>query len=711
MGVEQVPETPPAVPWARGGPPSLARRLHVNDVGPLRRVNLATGEVFEERVDLRIPGRGLDVVWARRYRSRRTHDSPLGHGWTHGYDVSVAKAGTGLELRCWGRRDVFQRRANGTYTRRQFFVEGRKELDGTYTFTFPDRGEWRFHALGPAPEAGKLAAIVDRHGNQVSLDYDAQGRLETLTDTLGRALDLSYGPDGRLASVTDFSGRTVVYEHYGPGEPGGSAGDLKSVRSPIVTGTPNGNDFPAGKTVVYTYSKGFADQRLNHNLLTITDAKGQTFLRNVYHRTTRATSIPFDRVVRQVWGDAGERIDVHYARRPRGPGKLAALGILATVNDRVGNVCEYEYDDRNRLVASRRYTGRADPDRRTTGTGNRPAGRLRPSDPDYYETRYAWNGDGLCTRMTFPEGNELRLVYESSVVSGADVRSRGNLRRIVRLPGARGGSHPALVEELEYDSERNLPTLHRDARGNASIFTRDAANGDLLQVQHRVSSAVEDFEYNSFGQVTAHVHPDDGGGRRRDEFTYHASGDEEGYLKEVVVDALNTALTTTYQYDAVGNVVAIWTGRGNDSLYVVNALDQVVRWYGPEVDLDGTLVRYERDFWYDANDNPVRVDVLNVDDAGGVGSNPHLTTSYEYDTLNRITRVVQEVDAANDVVGEVEYDANRNPTRVRSGRPRATPSWASSTTSETCSSGPCAPRAIPATSRRRSWTTTATATS
>ena len=41
--------------------------------------------------------------------------------------------------------------------------------------------------------------------------------------------------------------------------------------TPAVTGTCTGNDFPDGKTTVYTYSKGFDDDRLNHNLLTITD--------------------------------------------------------------------------------------------------------------------------------------------------------------------------------------------------------------------------------------------------------------------------------------------------------------------------------------------------------------------------------------------------------------------------------------------------------
>ena len=73
--------------------------------------------------------------------------------------------------------------------------------------------------------------------------------------------------------MTDFAGRSVRYAYFGQNEPGGSFGDLKSVTSPAVSATPNGNNFPNGKTTGYTYSKGFADQNLNHNLLTITDGR------------------------------------------------------------------------------------------------------------------------------------------------------------------------------------------------------------------------------------------------------------------------------------------------------------------------------------------------------------------------------------------------------------------------------------------------------
>ena len=53
---------------------------------------------------------------------------------------------------------------------------------------------------------------------------------------------------------------------------------------------------------------------LNHNLLTITDPKGHTYLINEYHTTTDPNNFNYDRVTRQTWGDPGDIIDFTYVR-------------------------------------------------------------------------------------------------------------------------------------------------------------------------------------------------------------------------------------------------------------------------------------------------------------------------------------------------------------------------------------------------------------
>src|SRR5437879_5510334 len=65
---------------------------------------------------------------------------------------------------------------------------------------------------------------------------------------------------------------------------------------PEVICTTHGNDFPVGKTDHYAHSSGFTDERLNHNLTSMTDAKGQLWLQVFYAPTADPTKVAFDNV-------------------------------------------------------------------------------------------------------------------------------------------------------------------------------------------------------------------------------------------------------------------------------------------------------------------------------------------------------------------------------------------------------------------------------
>ncbi len=70
-GLEAPPEAPPAQPSSSGCGSSV----------DVPNVYLHSGEFFASTVDLRIPGRGLDFVWARKYRSRNGPNQAQGNGW------------------------------------------------------------------------------------------------------------------------------------------------------------------------------------------------------------------------------------------------------------------------------------------------------------------------------------------------------------------------------------------------------------------------------------------------------------------------------------------------------------------------------------------------------------------------------------------------------------------------------------------------------
>ena len=634
---------------------------------------LFSGEAHYSAVDLRIKGRGLDFIWARKYRSRLGPNTAQGNGWDFSYNIRIQRLGQDIEVFDGNtRQDIFCRQPDGTYVADQFFREGIFDGAGVFTLKFADTGTWVFRPLDGSAAQGKIDHIADRNGNTLQMQYNGSGKLVVVTDTLNRNISIGYNADGFIDTVTDFTGRQVRYSYWQNGEAGGSAGDLKSATSPIVVGTPNGNDFPVGKTTTFTYSIGAVDAPLNHNLLTVTDPLGQNWLRNEYSTVTDPTDLRYDRTVNVYWGDAADRISLDYVPQIPGVGNdFATIKII--VNDRVGNVSEYLYDGGNRCVDHRAFTGRAVPGQTTTETVNRPANPLRPADPAYFETHYQWNIDSRPTRIVYPNGNVVENTYELALDANAPRRYRGNLRTRRQLPGPLGGDQAEIVEQFEYNTGAggccggdNFVTRAVDGRGNETLHNYDA-HGNRTHTQHRIASIVEDWEYNTFGQMTAHVLPDNGSGsRRRDEMTYYAGGPQKGYLQGQIMDAGGFNLLQTYEYNAVGDVIRQVDPRGHDTLYLVNALDQVVRQTSREV-TNGSGVRYQRDTYYNANDNVVRADIQNIDELGILQANTHFTTTFDYEILNRPIRMTQEVDPGHNVVMEYAYDANRNRTLVRNG--------------------------------------------
>ena len=392
-------------------------------------VSLFSGEVQACVVDLAIPGRELDFVWARTYHSRlgRSH-AP--NGWTFSYDVSCAQNGAGgIDVfDGTGRKDTFTLGTNGTYTCPQLFREGTLS-NNTFTLTFADTGHWVFNPFDGTASAGLVHQVITRNGSTITLSHNAtSGRLEQVVDDLGRTNTVAYDTSGRLLSVTDFSGRTVTYHYYTglPSDKGGSAGDLKSVTSPPVTGTPDGNDFPDGKTTSYTYTSGYplALDRQNHLLLSSVDALGQTTVQFSYDLS--ATSESYLRCTTSQCG-ANPPTVCSYAHQVHLPWFRCA------VNDPVGNVTECDFDSRGRCVAERDFTGRATPGTLVTNALTQLSGKLRDSDPDYFETQWTWNNDSLCTSETSPGGQQVRCVYQSDFDPATPARKRADCRVVREL--------------------------------------------------------------------------------------------------------------------------------------------------------------------------------------------------------------------------------------------------------------------------------------
>ncbi|MCI0637002.1 MAG: DUF6531 domain-containing protein, partial [Actinobacteria bacterium] len=362
-----------------------------------------------DRVDLAIPGRGeIHFRLTRRYRSRIQYDGPLGHGWDFNYDEKIRVEPNG-DVTCVNGKshvDTWRRNGDGSYTPPPgFFGTLIRDVDGTYVFREPDGFRRVFRPNG------QLLCHVDRFGNRMLFAHDHRGNLDFVVDPYGRQIDFVFQRfelgggafADRLVRVVDFIGREVVYAYD-------ERGDLVAVRTPIVVGTSTGNDFPQGRTERYAYSSGFADERLNHNLLEhflpeeVAAGGPPAFVWT--YGTDPSDPLAFDRVIQRVRGAtnasgvaAGGVETFAYAVLNEGapPGDLELPRAKTTVTDRNGNVTEHYFNERQSAILERRLTR-----------------GLRPGEPAAYETRSFYDEDGQLVQRVFPEGNELRIVYDTA---------------------------------------------------------------------------------------------------------------------------------------------------------------------------------------------------------------------------------------------------------------------------------------------------------
>ncbi len=428
----------------------------VQDSGP-GTVFLHNGEFSHHSVDLEIPGRGINWKFERKYRSGVIFDGPLGHNWELNYNrrLFVETTGSVTRMDGMGRADRYALSAGRYSAPAGFYTRLRRDRDGT----FVERDKRGTKVIYGRPDRNGIARMTelrDGNGNRMRFEHNRRGQLIRVIDTLGRAIVYRYNEKARLVEVEDFAGRKIRFDYD-------RNGDLVAVTSPSVTGTPNGNDFPDGTTTRYVYSSGVADERLNHNLIQIiapneVASGGPARVRIEYE--TNPASPNADRVLRQTIGGvnasgvpAGGAIAYEYrALGTAAPGDLVTPVFQNSVTDRNGNRTEYRFNRAGNIVRIRELSNR----------------RLRPGDPQFFETRYEYNKDGEMVRMTFPEGNSVEYVYDEQSPRRLQ---QGNLLRVIRRPDAkRGADQTVIATSYTYEPIYNQIRSVTEERGNDASY-------------------------------------------------------------------------------------------------------------------------------------------------------------------------------------------------------------------------------------------------
>ena len=700
--------------------PTVARPPRFYKDVPVDLFNRAV-ELFA--VDLRVPSKGFDFILARVYSSRANFDQGSGGlaaNWDYTYNRHLVIQGNGDAAVAdgLGREDTFT--GPGPTFTAPTGVFDTLVRNGDDTFTQTNCAGMEFHYN----TAGWLASMVDRAGNTLTVNRDANQRITTVRDTNGRDYSFAHDGAGRLQSVTDFAGRQVVYVRD-------ANSDLIRVRSPIVTGTPNDQDFTNGKTQLYTYSSGFADARLNHNLLAAVEplynvdndpSLSKQWLSVTYSAVTQPHRPEFDQVETVRLGhDQGGPPEAPntvvggtytFSRRPRTGGVHARTRIV----DANGNRVEVAFDAAHNLIECVEFTNR----------------EVRPGEGDY-TTRYVYAVEGLLTVITRPRGNRVLYAWDEL---NPQRRSQGNLLEWRRQAGGVEASGPPdLVTRWTFDPVWNQRRTQTDPRAfplgivpldpfghlnlqNPSVARYTTTNlfdyqegtgfqtargvpateqipeglgdqngdgatnqteGNVVRVNFPTiqtagpnlgQTASELRRFNADGQPVSITDPES----RVTSYEYFVSNgtpgdasDREGYLKKIIRASGVLNLTDEWGYDTAGNVTSHIDPKGQQEDWTVNQLNQVVR--GLSRVAFGTT-RYQTDYIWNANDDLVEVRGENRDETGALYSYSTFTHKTEWNILH--ARIADDREKTrNDGTEqgwcrtEYFYDGNLNHTATR----------------------------------------------
>ena len=634
-------------------------------------VFLHSGEVLLQEIDLTIPGRGLSWSFERTYRSALIYDGPLGHGWDFNYNrrlievnganaqrlqalFSSAVLGDLVRVDGTGRHDLYVL-TNGSYAAPGGLVSDvTRGPDGGF-LERGDQGEVLRYEAPDSMGFCRLLEMADRNGNTMRFEYNTLGQLVSVVDTLERRIVYAYDDSGCLIEVRDFADRAIAFSYD-------ENRDLVSVTSPAVTGTPTGNDFPNGTTSRYTYSSGFEQGWLNHNLLTITapnevEVGGPPKAQFTY--ATDPGSPHADRVLSQTLGgtnangvpaggtilygyetlaEAAQDPGLSSAERnrllsavaaertrslesgPPSPGSIQPTLFRTTVTDRNGNVTEYEFDALGHTERLREFTNRD----------------LREAEPEFHEILFEYDDEGKLTRGTGASGGTAEYVYDDS---GSSCCGGGNLSSATILPDERGGDQASIRTSSIHEPIYQQIAQTVDARGCATIYTYDYQEGTdyagLAAKSGMAEQAVRDVLVSAgiamgLGDVNGDGRTDQiGGNLLRVEYPVVVL--PPGANMSAIEPDLRQEMVELYAYNDFGQMVREVDPEGNVTVY---------EYYAGGVPNGGGLLKQ---MTRDVESAPGR--------NSGTDSDPvRIRTAYEYDAVGNIVRTIDGRGIATDYV-------------------------------------------------------------
>ncbi|MBZ5726561.1 MAG: hypothetical protein LAP87_16365 [Acidobacteriia bacterium] len=407
-------------------------------------------------------------------------------------------------------------------------------------------------------------------GHASTYTYDQYGNLASETDALGRQTAYTYDSLGRKTSVTPPSGGATTYDYD-------ALGHVKTITAPL------------GRVTSYTYDA-------NGNKASETDANGHT------------TTYDYDELnrLKQITYPATPPTATTYTYDFRNN--------AIDTTDQAARITHNEYDLAGRLIAV--TTAYGTPDAARTSYTYYDDGRKRTeTDAGGHTTTYNYDAAGRLTSVTDAASHTTQYAYDDA--GNQITATDANLHKTQQQYDGRRRLQKTTYDDgtttqYGYDGPGNL-TAVTDQAGNRVQYTYDAANQlqSVVQVNHPdAAHNTTAYGYDASGNLTAST---DANG--------HTTQSGFDVLSQLKTETMPVGQTQTRTYDPAGNLLSLTDYNGKTTAYAYDSLNRLLS-KTPDASLGEPAVT----FTYTSTGK-----LATMTDASGV-------TTYTYDNLDRLTK-------------------------------------------------------------------------
>ena len=470
-------------------------------------------------------------------------------------------------------------------------------------------------------DAGQAIQKIDAEGNVSTTGYNTNGQVVKTTDILGNSTENIYNTSGNVIEVRNADGTIsrTVYDTNGRGYitqnahvEGSSATGSRSIYDStgrvirteqlenVVISVSNGNSIFVGGDVVSSTS-------------TVYDAAGQAIKQ--IDANGNVTQYEFDACGRNIATiDAlGNRTEFTYD----------AAGRQLSMKDANGNTVSYEYDALGRKIKTISPDGTY-----STVKYNNLGQKIEEADAAGLVTKFEYNDAGQLSAVIKPEVNGETPRWEYSYNQYGQRTSikdpKGNVTNFTYDYAGRQLSRTLPMgqkETVEYNTFAQL-VKQTDFKGQSVEHIYDNLGRKTAQKYFAAgsSSATEEisFTYDTLGRTKTIVTP-----QGTTENTYNARGE--------LIQVSTPEGSINYAYDVkTGVKTRVWT-LNSDIRYTYDAMNRLK-----------TVAVHKRNGIELGTPEVTTYDYTKVGSRASVSLPNGITTSYQYDSLNRLTNLTHK---------------------------------------------------------------------